>query len=68
MNVHYDDERDEDELEAEAAGTTMVLTDTGWEGSDHVEPGDDWRPLADGSWVSPDERIRTWPFAGPVDR
>lgn len=49
MNVHYDDERDEDELEAEAAGTTMVLTDTGWEGSDHVEPGDDWRPLADGS-------------------
>ena len=68
MNLHYDAERDEDELEAEAAATTMVLTDTGWEGSGYVEPGDDWRLLADGSWVSPDDRIRTWPFAGPVDR
>lgn len=68
MNVHYDVERDEDELEADAAGTTMVLTNTGSEGSGYVEPGDDWRLLADGSWVSPDDRVRTWPFAGPVDR
>ena len=67
MNLHYDVERDEDELEAEAAGTTMVLTDTGWEGSGYVEPGDDWRLLEDGSWVSPDDHVRTSPFAGPVD-
>lgn len=59
-------ERHEDDLQTADAGTTMVLLETGWEVSAYVEPGDDWLMLADGSFVSPDERMRTWPYAGPA--
>jgi hypothetical protein len=46
-------------------GVTRVLTEEGWEESIYVDPGDDWRLLEDGSWASPDGRIRSWPLAGP---
>jgi hypothetical protein len=59
------DERDQDELDEQVPGTTVVLTSSGWESAAYVDPGDDWRPLEDGSWVSTDGLIRSWPVAGP---
>jgi hypothetical protein len=32
-----------------------------------VEPGHDWRLLADGSFLSPDGTLRSWPLAAPTD-
>ena len=46
-------------------GVTRVLTAEGWEESEYVDPGDDWRLLDDGSWSSPDGHVRSWPLAGP---
>ena len=59
------DERAEDELDAQEAGSTFFLGGEGWEASDYVDPGDDWTLLRDGSWLSPDGSVRTWPVAGP---
>jgi hypothetical protein len=59
------DERAEDDLDAQEAGSTFFLGGEGWEASDYVDPDDDWTLLADGSWLSPDGTIRTWPPAGP---
>lgn len=56
--------RAEDEVELGNAGTTVVLTDHGWESSEYVDPEDDWTPQPDGSYASPDGSIRTWPL-GP---
>ena len=42
-------------------GTTAILTPEGWEVTDYVEPGDDWVLQGDGSYISPDGGIRTWP-------
>jgi hypothetical protein len=55
----------EEESDAPAAGSTLVLTADGWEETDYVEPGDDWRLLLDGSYLSPDQTMRTWPLVGP---
>jgi hypothetical protein len=49
----------------EEPGVTRVLTDGGWEESIYVSPGEDWHLLDDGSWESPDGRIRSWLTAGP---
>ena len=57
------DERDEDEVEEASLGTTMVLTASGWEDAGYLEPGDDWTPLPDGSYLSPDGTARTWLLA-----
>lgn len=54
----------EDQIEAQEPGSTCVLTEDGWEVSDYVDPGNDWSPLADGSYLSPDGAVRTWPLAG----
>ena len=59
------DERAEDELEAQEAGSTFFLGGEGWEASDYIDPADDWTLLPDGSWLSPDGTVRTWPVAGP---
>ena len=59
------DERAEDELEAQEAGSTFFLGREGWEAAEYVDPADDWTPLSDGSWLSPDGTVRTWPAAGP---
>jgi hypothetical protein len=56
--------RDE-ELTPQALGTTVVLTAVGWEEADYTVAGDDWRLLADGSYLSPDGMIRSWPLVGP---
>lgn len=60
--LFLDDERNQDELEE--PGTTVVLTAGGWEAAAYVDPGDDWQPLDDGSYVSPDGHTRSWPLAG----
>lgn len=60
------DEPGDEEL-AGALGTTVVLTAEGWEDASYLEPGDDWRPLDDGSYLSPDGTVRTWPLVGPPD-
>jgi len=62
MNSLTVDEHDPMDLEP---GVTRVLTHEGWEDSQYVDPGDDWRLLDDGSWSSPDGRTRSWPLAGP---
>lgn len=59
------DERAEDELEAQDAGSTFVLGMEGWEASDFVDPEDDWSLLSDGSYLSPDGTVRSWPLVGP---
>lgn len=58
------EERDEDELEELALGSTMILAAEGWETSDYVPPGDDWSELADGSFLAPDGKVRSWPLMG----
>lgn len=47
-------------------GSTMVLTEEGWQDADFQVPSDDWRALPDGSYESPDGRIRSWPLASPA--
>ncbi|HEX9634985.1 MAG TPA: hypothetical protein VGB34_05805 [Candidatus Limnocylindria bacterium] len=59
------EDRREDELTSQAPGTTVVLSAEGWEEADYAEPGDDWRLLGDGSYLSPDGTIRSWPLVGP---
>jgi len=61
------DERSEDELSAQARGSSVILMGEGWEEADYVEPGDDWHLLADASYLSPDGTIRSWPLAGPTE-
>jgi hypothetical protein len=41
-------------------GTTVTLTDEGWEQVDYMAPDDDWTLEDDGAWVAPDGRTRTW--------
>jgi hypothetical protein len=55
----------EDELEGQADGSTFILGAEGWEAADFIDPEDDWRLLADGSYLSPDGAIRSWPLTGP---
>lgn len=57
-------ERDQDEARDLAPGQSVVLTPDGWEAAEYLEPGDDWTAQEDGSFVSPDGLIRTWPLAG----
>lgn len=57
--------RAEDEIEGQESGSTYVLTADGWEVSSYVDPGDGWSLLSDGSWLSPDGTVRTWPLVGP---
>ena len=59
MDIDPADVQDLDELEP---GVTRVLTDEGWDDALYIEPGDDWILLEDGSWSSPDGRIRSRPF------
>lgn len=61
MNEHA-----ENELEQVSPGTTMALTQEGWEASDYVDPADDWTPMDDGSYRSPDGSLRTWPLVNPT--
>jgi hypothetical protein len=55
----------DDDLDALDPGSTFMLGDEGWEPVDYVPPGDDWLLQADGSYLSPDERTRSWLEAGP---
>ena len=55
----------EDDLDEAAAGKTALHSAEGWEETDYVEPGDDWRLLTDGSYLSPDGEMRTWLLVGP---
>jgi hypothetical protein len=57
-----------EEPELEAPGTTMVLGDQGWEACDFVEPENDWSRLDNGSYVSPNGRLRTWLLTGSGPR
>jgi hypothetical protein len=59
------DEQAEDELESQEAGSTFVLGVEGWEASVFVDPEDDWSLLSDGSYLSPDATVRSWPLMGP---
>lgn len=59
------DERAEDEVESQEAGTTVVLGAEGWEAGDFIDPDDDWSLLEDGSYLSPDGTVRSWPLVGP---
>ena len=59
------EERTEEDLDLQEAGSTFALGGEGWESSDYIDPGDDWSLLADGSYMSPDGTLRTWPAAGP---
>jgi hypothetical protein len=59
------DERAVDDLDVQDAGSTVALGGEGWEAADYLDPEDDWSLLPDGSWLSPDGTIRTWPTAGP---
>ena len=55
----------DDDLDGQADGSTFILGAEGWEASDFIDPEDDWQLLADGSYLSPDGAIRTWPLTGP---
>ena len=59
------DERALDEMDPQEAGSTFALGGEGWEVADYLDPADDWSLLDDGSYLSPDGTIRTWPTAGP---
>lgn len=58
-------ERAVDDIETQDAGSTFTLGGEGWEAADYLDPADDWSLLSDGSYLSPDGTIRTWPAAGP---
>ena len=62
--IIVDDAAAED-LDALDPGSTYALGSEGWESVDYVVPGDDWVVQSDGSFLSPDERTRSWPEAGP---
>lgn len=47
-------------------GTSFTLTRDGWEATDFVEPGTDWRLTEDGAYESPDGTTRTWAPAEPT--
>lgn len=53
------------DADEEEHGETRVLTDRGWEEAAYIDPGDHWLLLEDGSWASPDGRIRSWPGYAP---
>lgn len=55
-----------DPREDETLEVSFRLTPEGWEPVDYVEPGEDWRPLEDGSFESPDGKTRTWARADPA--
>jgi hypothetical protein len=55
----------EEELDSQADGSTFILGPEGWEAADFIDPETDWRLLADGSYLSPDGAIRSWPLTGP---
>lgn len=57
-------DRAEDEADAAAVGTTLVLTEEGWEASQYIDPEDDWTLQTDGSYLSPNGLVRTWPLSG----
>jgi hypothetical protein len=59
------DDRAEDELESQEAGSTYLLGVEGWEAALYVDPENDWSLLADGSFLSPDGTVRSWPLVGP---
>ena len=61
------DDRSQDDLSVQAPGTSVILIGEGWEGADYVEPGDDWHVLVDGSYVSPDGTVRSWPRFRPTE-
>ncbi len=46
---------------------SFVLGESGWEPVDYVEPSDDWRVTDDGSYESPDGRVRTRLIAEPAE-
>jgi hypothetical protein len=60
-----DDTRSPDENELASLDRSTILTDAGWEEAEYIEPERDWRLMDDGSYLSPDGRIRSWPLAGP---
>lgn len=56
------DEPIEYDIDDQDAGTTLILTETGWEATEYyMDPGDDWGRMPDGSYLSPDGLIRTFP-------
>lgn len=56
------DEPIEYDIDDQDAGTTLILTETGWETTEYyMDPGDDWGLMPDGSYLSPDGLIRTFP-------
>ena len=55
----------EDEMEPQADGSTFILGPEGWETADFIDPEDDWRLLADGSYLSAGRGHPSWPLAGP---
>jgi hypothetical protein len=55
----------EDEMDPQADGSTFILGPEGWETAEFIDPEDDWRLLADGSYLSPDGATRSWPLIGP---
>jgi hypothetical protein len=56
------DERPEYEFD-EDPGTTLVLTESGWEHAAYIGPGDDWDRMPDGSYLAPDGLTRTFPLS-----
>ena len=62
--IIVNDQADEDQ-DALDPGSTFVLGTEGWEPVDYVEPTSDWTLQSDGSFLSPDERTRSWPEMGP---
>lgn len=54
-----------DEFDVLEAGSTVALGGEGWETAEYVDPGDDWQLLPDGSYLSPDGTLRSWPLSGP---
>jgi hypothetical protein len=58
-------ERAEDEIEAQDPGSTVALGPEGWEASAYMDPDDDWSLMPDGSYLSSDGMLRTWPHASP---
>ena len=62
--MHASSVEEHEALDLES-GTTRVLTESGWEEVDYVDPVGAWHLLGDGSWESPDGRTRSWPLRGP---
>ena len=58
------EQRDQHESEDLALGSTMVLTPEGWEPAEYVPPAAGWARFVDGSYVSPDGSVRSWPLMG----